>query len=118
MNPNPDFKIGQLSMDRAIVAAEAFPEIRQHFEELKKKYGGQYGDYDNLKVEELTIEDAMMWYRLRHARKGSVPEEELIRYRMNVDMNRNPSRTALAASMAEIFTDMVIEKQNKKDAKK
>ena len=120
MDPNPDLKAGQLSMDRTQILALARRDIEQHFEALKRDFNGSYDSLGDINVDELVVDDLLMWYRVQVYKKGRgvVSDEDLVKYRQNVEMNRNPSRTALAASIAEIITGIKIKKEIKKDAKK
>lgn len=119
-DPRPDLRTGQLGVDRATIENWARRDIEQHFELLKKNFSGPYDELGNISVDELAREDFLMWYRVQGYRrgKGMVSDEDLAIYRTNVEMNRNPSRTALAASIAEIIQDVRIERKNKRDAKK
>ena len=119
-DPRPDLRASQLSVDRAKIEDWARRDIEQHFEFLKKNFNGPYNALHNISVDELVREDLLMWYRVQSYRrgKGMVSDEDLATYRTNVEMNRNPSRTAIAASIAEIIQDTRIERGNKKDAKK
>lgn len=112
-DPRPDLRTGQLSADRANIEDWARRDIEQHFEFLKKNFSGPYDELGNISVDELVREDFLMWYRVQGYKrgKGMISDEDLAIYRTNVETNRNPSRTALAASIAEIITATRIEKE-------
>lgn len=129
-----DSKIGKLSVEQVqMVKAISRREVAAHFEYLKANFSGSHGEINpseekkiefgplaHISVDELTDADLLMWNRAQAYKKGRgvITPEDLVRYRTDVKMNRNLSRTTLAASIAEIVTDVPIERANKKDAKK
>lgn len=128
-----DFKIGQLSMDRTQILNTARREIDEHFKFLKANFSGSHGEINpneedkvefgplaHISVDELIDDDLLMWHRVQDYKKGGkmITPEDLVKYRTNVDMNRNDSRTALAASIAEIITGVGIKREIKKSSKK
>lgn len=126
MNPGME-----LSMDRVQIVAIARREIAEHFEYLKANFSGSHGEVNpseerkiefgplaDITVDELTLADFSMWYRLKHTRKGSVTPADLEIYRKDVEKDPNPSRRALQVSIANEITALVIEKEEKSKKRK
>ena len=110
--PTPLEETKELVVDMLAFRAE----IAALIIERKKQYIDMI-ELLSVNPDELTMEDAQMWYRVKNYQKGSVTRPEYEKYSRDVVNSNNPSRINFRAVIANKLTQPWIMEELEEDEK-